>query len=133
MLWRVRFGSNAGRAVDRRRIFQEVVMNHLIELAGLFGLSLSVASGGAGAQTPIACALLSEKEALALVGGPLGEIEKGESKPTPRNDHTHGSWCNFYPKGYAKASGPLERGLTLQLQAMRNNADAKNTTRARCA
>ena len=103
-------------------------MNRSIALAGLFGLSVCAMSGLAFAQSPIACALIGEKEALALVGGPLGEIAKGEQKPTPENAHDHSTLCGFFPKGYdfRKTDRPPERGLQLQLHAMRNNADAKN-------
>jgi len=64
---------------------------------------------------------------VALVGGPLGEVLKNEQKPTAENGHDHTTTCGFFPKGYdlRKAGRPPERGLMLQLHAMRNNADAK--------
>lgn len=98
-----------------------------IVLASVLGLSMAVTPTPTGGQTPVACAVLSEKEALALVGGPLGEISKGEQKPTMENGHDHNTWCGFFPKGYdlRKADRPPERGLMLQLHAMRNPADAK--------
>lgn len=102
-------------------------MNRSIALAGLFGFSVWAMSGSAFAQSPIACALIGEKEALSLVGEPLGEISKDERKPTPENAHDHTTSCRFLPKGYdfKKADRPPERGLFLELHAKRNNAEAK--------
>jgi len=102
-------------------------MNRSIALAGLLGFSVWAMSGLTFAQLPAPCSLISEKEALTLVGGPLGEIAKAEMKPTAQNDHTHITECGFFPKGFdqRKATRPPERGLELSLMATRNNAAAK--------
>lgn len=102
-------------------------MNRSIAPAELFGFSVWAASGLAFAQSPVACSLISEKEALTLVGGPLGEIAKSEMKPTAQNDHTHYTECGFFPKGFdqRKATRPPERGLELSLTTTRNNAAAQ--------
>ena len=100
----------------------------LTGLLGLFGVCVWMMSGLAAAQSPTACALIGEKEALALVGGPLGEISKGEQKPTAQNGQDHNTRCSFFPKGYDLRNAPdrpPERGLILELHAMRNSADAK--------
>ena len=108
-------------------------MNRSFVLAGLCAFSVWAMSGSAFAQSPIACSLISEKEALPLVGGPLGEISKGEQKPTPENANDHRTWCGFFPKGSnveayfsRKTKYPPERGLRLNLNAKRNSADAKS-------
>jgi hypothetical protein len=107
-------------------------MNRSIGLAGLFAFSVWAMPGLAFAQSPMACSLISEKEALTLVGGPLGEISKGEQKPTPENANDHRTWCGFFPKGSnaeayfsGKTDHPPERGLRLNLNAKRKSADAK--------
>ena len=80
-----------------------------------------------GSTPPVACALLGEEEAVALVGGTLGEVFKNEELPTMENGHDHNSVCGFFPKGYniQKADHPPERGLQLQLHAMQTSANAK--------
>jgi hypothetical protein len=102
-------------------------MNYSIVLVLLLGTGLLAMSAMAVSKTPVAATLLSEKEAVALVGGPLGEVFKNEELPTMQNGHDHNSVCGFFPKGYniQTADRPPERGVQLQLHAMRTNAEAK--------
>lgn len=83
--------------------------------------------GWAAAKAATACAVLSAPEAVALVGGPLGEVFRSEDKPTMQNGYDHDTVCGYFPKGYniQKADRPPERGLQVQLHTMRNNHDAK--------
>jgi hypothetical protein len=103
-------------------------MNYSVFSVMLLGSVICLALAIAGAKSPIACDMLSEKDALALVGGPLGEVFKNEEAPSKENGYDHISVCGFFPKGYniQKADRPPERGLQLQLYSMRNAADAKN-------
>lgn len=103
-------------------------MNYSVLTVVLLGLVICLASAIAGIKSPIACSMLSEKDALELVGGPLGEVFKNEEAPSKENGYDHNSVCGFFPKGYniQKADRPPERGLQLQLHAMRNAVDAKN-------
>ena len=103
-------------------------MNYPVLTVLLLGSVICLASAMAETKSPIACHMLSEKDALALVGGPLGEVFKNEEAPSKENGYDHISVCGFFPKGYniQKADRPPERGLQLQLHAMRNATDAKN-------
>lgn len=88
----------------------------------------SIWSARAADQTaPVACSVLTQSDAVALVGGPLGEVFRHEEKPHAQNGYDHASVCGFFPKGYhiQKADRPPERGLELALHALRNKADAK--------
>jgi hypothetical protein len=93
----------------------------------MFGTFAFASTVLAGAKSPVACALMDEKEALALVGGPLGEVFKEEEMPTMENGRDHNSVCGFFPKGYKiqEADSPPERGLQLQLHVMQTEAAAK--------
>jgi hypothetical protein len=79
------------------------------------------------ADPPSACAVLSEKEALALTGGPLREVIKNEKKPTDENGSDHSTACGYFPKGYnfEKAEGPPERGIMITLHNMPSKEAAK--------
>jgi hypothetical protein len=103
-------------------------MNYSVFSVLLLGSVICLALAMAGTKSPIACEILSEKDALALVGGPLGELFKTEEAPSKENGYDHISVCGFFPKGYniQKADRPPERGLQLQLHSMRNATDAKN-------
>lgn len=103
-------------------------MNYLVLAVMLLGSAICFASAMALTKSPTACDMLNERHALALVSGPLGEVFKNEEAPSKENDYDHISVCGFFPKGYniQKADRPPERGLQLQLHAMRNPADAKN-------
>jgi hypothetical protein len=78
-------------------------------------------------KLPVACGVLGEQEALALVGGPLGEIFRHEETPGAQNGYDHASICGFFPKGYdiQKADHPPERGLELALHSLRTRGEAK--------
>jgi hypothetical protein len=97
---------------------------------------ISTASAVVAGEPPSACAVLSESDAVALVGGPLGEVFKDEIAPTRANGQDHSTSCGYFPRGYNinTADGPPERGLLLTLHAMRNKEDARrffdNTTDA---
>jgi len=80
-----------------------------------------------GGKTLLACDMLSEKEAIALSGGPLVEVSRDEIKPTAENGHDHNTVCGYFPKGYnlRKADRPPERGVQVQLHALRSRDDAK--------
>jgi len=103
-------------------------MKYSILLLFLMGTGVWALSALAGSIMPVASALLSEKDALALVGGPLGEVFKTEELPTRENGYDHISVCGFFPKGYdiQKADRPPERGVQIQLHAMRTSAEAKS-------
>jgi hypothetical protein len=102
-------------------------MKSLVLLVLMFGTFAFASTVLAGAKSPVACALMDEKEALALVGGPLGEVFKEEEMPTMENGRDHNSVCGFFPKGYKiqEADSPPERGLQLQLHVMQTEAAAK--------
>jgi hypothetical protein len=97
-------------------------------LIALVLLVCAVGSVWAADQTPpMACAVLSEQEALALVGGPLGEIFRHVETPHAQNGYDYASICGFFPKGYdiQKADRPPERGIEVALHSLRTKADAK--------
>lgn len=103
-------------------------MRDLSSLALTIGCA--VAAGPAlaqGAKSPIACNVLTEKDAAAIVGEPLGSVLREETRPTAQNGHRHDSVCGYFPKGYdiRKADRPPERGLELQLYARRSKDDSK--------
>lgn len=97
----------------------------LVLSLGVFGW---MSSAFGGAKSLVACDLMNEKEAIALVGGPLGEVFKEEELPTIENGHDHNSVCGFFPKGYKiqDADRPPERGLLFTLHAMQTDAAAKH-------
>lgn len=103
-------------------------MKQFLQFALFFGMCLFAASVHAEPKAPIACGVLNEKDALALVGGPLGEVFQAEEKPEMSNGYDHNSVCGFFPKGYniQEADLPPERGTQLQLHVLRNKTDAKN-------
>jgi hypothetical protein len=102
-------------------------MKRLVCLALLLGICVLWVPVHAGEKDPMACGVLTEKDALALVGGPLGEVFQTEEKPEAFNGYDHISVCGFFPKGYniQEASLPPERGVQLQLHVMRDKTDAK--------
>jgi hypothetical protein len=102
-------------------------MKSLVLLVSLFGAFAWASAVLADSKSLVACALMDEKEAVALVGGPLGEVFKNEEMPTVENGRDHNSVCGFFPKGYKiqEADRPPERGLQLQLHVMPDNAAAK--------
>jgi hypothetical protein len=77
--------------------------------------------------TKVACDVINEKEAVALVGGALGEIFKAEVLPTAENGYDHSTVCGFFPKGYdiQKADRPPERGIQLHLHVFKTKTTAK--------
>jgi len=81
-----------------------------------------------GAKTPVACNVMTEKDAVAHVGAPLGSVNREEIKPTSQNPHKHDSTCGYFPKGYdiRKADRPPERGVELQIYARRDKEEAKD-------
>ena len=83
----------------------------------------------AGAKTPVACNVMTEKDAAAHAGAPLGSVNRDEIKPTAQNGQVHHTTCGFFPKGYEirKADRPPELGVELQLYARRNREDAKSS------
>jgi hypothetical protein len=93
----------------------------------MLAAACSMWSAWAAETAPIACSVLGESEAVALVGGPLGEIFRHEEKPHAQNGYDQASVCGYFPKGYniQKADRPPERGLELALHVLRNKADAK--------
>lgn len=104
-------------------------MKYFVLLAFMFGTINLASVALADSTSPVACALLNEKEAVALVnGGPLGEVFKNEQKPTMENGRDHNSVCGFFPKGYkiATADLPPEHGILLTIHAMQTAAAAKN-------
>jgi hypothetical protein len=91
------------------------------------GINFLIVECTNAAEAQDACAVLSEKEAVALTGGPLGTVIKNETKPTDENGSDHSTSCGYLPKGYdfTKADGPPERGLTITLHSMPNKEAAK--------
>jgi hypothetical protein len=79
------------------------------------------------AEAPNPCALLSEADAIKLLGGTLGEVSRAEGKPTAENGNDHQRSCGYFPKGYFldKADAPPARGILVTFHTMLNNADAK--------
>lgn len=98
--------------------------NTLSKLIGLAALTVPLA---VMAQSPSACSLLTAQDAERLMGAPLSENFKRESKPTSENGHDHTTVCGWFPKGYnlATASAPPERGVQLSVHAFRTPAEAK--------
>lgn len=101
------------------------MMRMLLPLV-LVGLSVGAAPARA-ADAPNACAALSEADAVKLLGGPLGEIYKSETKPTTENGNARRTACGYFPKGYDfdKTEAPPARGILVTFDAMRSDADAK--------
>lgn len=93
----------------------------------LMGAGLSIAGVTNAAEEPSACGVLSEKDAVAVTGGPLGEVYKHEVKAAAENGNDHDTECGYFPKGYnlEKAEAPPERGLMITLHTMRSKSDAK--------
>jgi hypothetical protein len=112
---------------EHNRAEKEVVMKSLVLLVSVFGALGWASAVLADSKSLVACALMDEKEALALVGGPLGEVFKNEEMPTVENGHDHNSVCGFFPKGYKiqEADRPPERGVQLQLHVMETDVAAK--------
>jgi hypothetical protein len=103
------------------------VMLRAAVFASLMGVGLLMAGSANAAGPPAACAVLSEKQAVALAGGPLGAVVKQESMPADDNGHDHTTKCGYFPKGYDvdKADGPPERGIMITLHAMPDSEAAK--------
>ena len=93
----------------------------------LLAAGLLMAGVSNAADAPVACAVLSEKEAVAITGGPLGEVFKHEKKPSAENGNDHDTECGYFPKGYdlEKAEAPPERGLMITLHTMLTKSEAK--------
>lgn len=93
-------------------------------VAGTLACSSALA---ADSKARVACSALDEKDAVQLLGGPLGEVFKNEVLPSPENGRDHNTVCGFFPNGYKiqSADGPPERGVQLQLHAMTNEAAAQ--------
>lgn len=102
-------------------------MKSLTLLVLVFGALTWASAMLADSKSLVACALMDEKEAVALVGGPLGEVFKHEEMPTVENGRDHNSVCGFFPKGYKiqEADRPPERGVQLRLHVMENDGAAK--------
>jgi len=102
-------------------------MKSLVLLVSVFGALVWASVVAADSKSLVACSLMDEKEAVALVGGPLGEVFKNEEMPTVENGRDHNSVCGFFPKGYKiqAADRPPERGVQLQLHVMQTDAAAK--------
>jgi hypothetical protein len=96
-------------------------------LLPLLFAGLSIGAPVGAADTPNVCAVFPEAEAVKLLGGPLGEVYKPESKPTPQNGYEHQTGCGYFPKGYDydKTEAPPNVGILVSFQTMRNDADAK--------
>jgi hypothetical protein len=73
------------------------------------------------------CAVLTEAAAVKLLGGPLGEVSRSETRPTAENGNEHQTGCGYFPKGYdlEKAEGPPERGILITIHQMPAAAGAK--------
>jgi len=93
----------------------------------MFGVLVWASVAAADSKSLMACSLMDEKEAVALVGGPLGEVFKNDIMPTMENGRDHNSICGFFPKGYKiqTADRPPERGVQLQLHVVQTDAAAK--------
>jgi len=92
-------------------------MKCLIALTLLAGMASLPTTALAISKHPDAAALLTAKDAVAMVAGPLDEVSKLESKPDAENGHDHNTICGYFPKGYrlAEAERPPERGVQLSL------------------
>ena len=91
----------------------------IVTLLAACGLAANAAAG--------ACDLLSEAEAVKLVGAALGAVEKSESKPDATNGHDYTTVCGYFPKGYdlKTAEGPPDAGILVTLHTMPDAAAAK--------
>lgn len=87
----------------------------------MFAVLLSLAlSAPAAPATPDATALLSERDALAWVGGPLGGTFESATPPTAENGRDHTTVRGWFPRGWdpRTAEAPPARGVMLTLHAM---------------
>jgi hypothetical protein len=93
----------------------------------LTGFAVMVAPVLAAPKSPDAGTLLTSKDAVVLVGGPLDEVSKYESKPDAQNGHDHNTICGYFPKGYrlAEAERPPERGMQLSLHRFKTPKEAR--------
>lgn len=93
----------------------------------LAGIVVIVAPTLAAPKNPEAATLLTAKDAAALVGGPLDEVSKYESKPDSQNGHDHNTICGYFLKGYrlAEADRPPERGVQLSLHRFKTPKEAQ--------
>lgn len=93
----------------------------------LIGFAVMVAPALAAPKTPDATTLLTSKDAVALVGGPLDEVSRYESKPDAQNGHDHNTICGYFPQGYrlAEAERPPERGVQLSLHRFKTPKEAR--------
>jgi len=96
----------------------------LMVFAGMLGL---ISPGMSASKNPDAAAVLTPKDAIALVGGPLDEVFKLESKPASENGYDHNTICGYFPKGYrlAEADRPPERGVQLSIHRFKSPKEAK--------
>jgi hypothetical protein len=94
---------------------------------GLVVAGFLMAEHACAADPPAACAVLSEKQAVAVTGGALGAVFREETAATDENGHDHTTKCGYFPKGYdlAKADGPPERGIMITLHSMPDPDAAK--------
>jgi hypothetical protein len=93
------------------------------------GVALALAAASAArAADPDACRALREADAVAIVGGPLGEVFRNDTPASAENGGDHTTVCGWFPKGYdvRSADGPPARGLLLAFHAMRTPEDARN-------
>jgi hypothetical protein len=76
---------------------------------------------------PIAGAMLTKAEAIAWLGGPLGEARASDQASRSDDGRPRLSSCAWFPPGYdaAVAEAPPERGLCLTLMAMPSVAAAR--------
>lgn len=102
-------------------------MKNLIPLVLVLGFFTWTAPLLGDTKTPTACALINEKDAVELLGGPLGEVYKEDIAPAQQNDFEHTTVCGFFPKGYKiqEADRPPERGIMLQLHAFQTGDKAR--------
>jgi hypothetical protein len=94
---------------------------------GLVVAGFLMAGCACAAEPPGACAVLSEKQAVAITGGALRAVFREEIAATGENGHDHTTKCGYFPKGYdmAKADGPPERGIMITLHGMPDQDAAK--------
>lgn len=91
-------------------------------------LALATVRHDHGAPSPTATTLLTEKDALAWAGAPLGGAFERDQPATPENGHDHTTVRAFVPKGYdfATAEAPPARGVLLTVHAFRADDDARS-------
>ena len=96
----------------------------LVLALAIAALAISDASAGPG---DAACSVLSQQDAVALMGAPLESNFRNETAPDAVNGHDHTTVCGWFPKGFdlKSAGAPPERGVQLTLHTFRTPAEAK--------